>query len=146
MTGVRILRRVSPLILPLVVLFAACGVSYGDPPQGTEFFKSLTISGTRRAGEPLTAAVVYAQKNPTNLDIKCEIRQGKDLVKDIGTQQAPGLPFGGPKATPLAGNFSYDFALDKPGTYKAECFTPKDEDNFIIKTFTLAAASPSAGG
>lgn len=117
--------------------------------NGTEFFKSLTITGDLAAGAPLTAAVGYDQNNPVPVVIKCEIRQGKNLVKELGGELAPELPLGGPKATPFPGNFSFDFVMEQPGTYKAECFTPADEDNYILKTFTIGPAAtptPPPGG
>lgn len=127
-----------PLLLALsCAIFAGCGVRFSDPPEGTEFFKSLSVTGKLEAGSPLTATVEYAQHNPVFTDIRCEVRQGKALVKEIGTQRAPQHPAGGPEATPFAGTFTYDFVIDQPGAYRAECFTPADEDNFIIKTFRI---------
>jgi hypothetical protein len=132
--------RLRPLLLLTLscAIFAACGVKFSDPPDGTEFFKALTVTGNPQPGAPLTATVDYAQHNPVFTDVRCEIRQGKTLVGDIGTQRAPQHPAGGPEATPFPGTFSFDFVVVQPGTYKAECFTPGDEDNFIIKTFTIA--------
>ncbi len=115
-----------------------CGVSFSSAPDGTEFFKSLTVSGRMTAGAPLTAALTYEQNNPVATEIKCEVRQGKNLVKGIGSATAAFHPLGGPQATPFPGNFSFDFDIDKPGSYKLECFTPADEDNFILKNFKLA--------
>jgi hypothetical protein len=114
-----------------------CGVSFSSAPDGTEFFKSVTVSGELTAGAPLTAAVTYEQNNPVETTIKCEVRQGKNLVKEIGSAKAPLHPLGGPEATPFPGNFSFDFNVAEPGSYKLECFTPADEDNFIIKDFKL---------
>ncbi len=144
-------RVPSPLLfLALLCAFlTGCGVAFSDAPQGTEFFKSLNVSGELKAGSALTLAVGYQQKNPVETRIRCEIRQGKDLVKVVGENTAPADPRGGPKATPFPGTFSMDFKLDEPGTYKAECFTPADEDNFILKNFTLApndAPTARAGG
>lgn len=136
------LRPVAVLSL-LGVLIAGCGVSFSSPPDGTEFFKSLTISGELTAGSPLTAAVEYEQNNPVLTEIQCEIRQDKTLVKAIGSEKAALHPLGGPTATAFPGNFSLDFSLDQPGTYKAECFTPADQDNFILKTFTIRPAAKS---
>jgi len=42
------------------------------------------------------------------------------------------------EATPVLGNFSHRFrAPDKPGNYKLRCFTPADDNNHIIKAFTI---------
>jgi hypothetical protein len=58
----------------------------------------------------------------------------------------PQLPGGSPKATPFPGNVSFDFTVDAPGEYKAECYTPNDEDNVIIDVFTILgpAVTPAA--
>lgn len=124
-------------------------MDFSSSKQGTEFFKSLAVTGDPRAGSPLTAAVTYEQNNPVAVVLKCEIRRGKDLVSDLGSETVPPLAFGKPKATPFPGNFSFDFYVVEAGTYKAECFTPADEDNYIIKTFTVgpgATATQAPGG
>lgn len=133
--------RLIFLLTLSVALLSGCGVSFSSTPDGTEFFKSLKISGELTAGTPLTALVTYEQANPVLTEIHCEIRQGKERVKDLGSTTAALHPLGVPGATPFPGNFSLDFSLGQPGTYKAECFTPLDEDNFILKTFTIRPAS-----
>lgn len=127
-------------------LVLGCGVSFSSAPKGTEFFKALAVTGPLDAGKPLTVAVSYQQAYPVNTIIKCEIRQGKSLVKDLGAQTAPAHPTGNPKATPFPGNFSFDAVLDEPGEYKAECFTPADEDNFILKTFRVKPSVQATTG
>ncbi len=135
----------AALVLATLVL-AGCGVDFSNGEPGTEFFKSLKVNGTPTAGAPLTMVVTYAQNNPIDVAVKCELRQGKNLVKEVGSQTVPQLPGGGPKATPAAGTYSFDFTVDQPGAYKAECFTPADENNYIIREFTVrpGAASPGA--
>ena len=141
--------RALPLLLIATVFLAGCGVKFGSAPEGTEFFKSLMVTGDLTAGAPLTAAVSYEQNNPVSVIVKCEIRQGKNLVTELGGETVPLRPAGNREATPFPGNYSFDFSLDQPGTYKAECFTPADEDNFILRTFTIRPgrpATPSSGG
>jgi hypothetical protein len=128
----------------LVVLFAlscallaGCGVRFRDPQPGNEFFKSATVSGDLRAGATLTGAVTIAQRYSIEVPIACELRQGKQLVKPIGSEKIAALPGGTPKSTPVAAHYTYEFTVDKPGAYKFECFTPSDEDNFIIREFTV---------
>ena len=106
------------------------------------------MSGTTIAGSPLTLALTYEQNNPVAVAVKCELRQGKTIVKPIGEQTVPLLAGGGPKATPVAGNYSFDFVVDQPGSYRAECYTPADENNYIIREFTVrpAATPPASGG
>ena len=142
----------SPTILAALVLAAlvlsACGVSFSNGKPGTEFFKSLKISGTPTAGAPLTLVLAYAQNNPVDVVVKCELRQHSRLVQPVGTQTVPLLSSGGPKATPVAGSYSIDFTVEKPGTYDAECYTPADENNYIIRQFSVrpGASSAAPGG
>lgn len=136
----------AALLLATLVL-GGCGVDFSNGEPGTEFFKSLKVNGTPAAGAQLTMVVTYAQNNPVDVAVKCELRQGKNLVKEVGSQTVPQLVGGGPKVTPVAGTYSFDFTVDKPGTYKAECFTPADENNYIIREFTVRpGASPTAPG
>ncbi len=133
-----------PLLLVLAVLAAACGVGYGSTPDGNEFFKSAKVTGDFRAGMTLTGAVTYESNYSIEVQITCEIRRGKELVQSLSSERIPALPDGGPKATPFPGNFSYDFAVAEPGAYKFECYTTKDDDNYIIRDFTVRAAPDSA--
>jgi hypothetical protein len=125
-----------PLAL-VALVFSACGIAFGSAPEGNEFFKSIAVTGELRTGAPLTVAFGYSQNNPIAVTIKCEVRQKKELVKEVGVTDAPGLAFGGASATPFPGNYTFDFTLDAPGAYKLQCYTPADEDNFIEKEFTV---------
>jgi hypothetical protein len=137
----------AALLLATLVL-GGCGVDFSNGESGTEFFKSLKVTGTPTAGARLTLVFGYAQNNPVDVAVKCELRQGKTLVKEIATQTVAQLAGGGPKATPVAGTYAFDFIVDQPGAYKAECFTPADENNFIIHEFTVrpGALSTAPGG
>ena len=125
------------MLLVVALLLSGCGVEFGSAKPGTEFFKSLKVSGTTTAGSPLTLALTYEQNNPVAVNVKCELRQGTTLVKAIGEETVPLLAGGGPEATPVAGNYSFDFVVDRPGTYRAECYTPADENDYIIREFTV---------
>lgn len=129
-----------PLLLALAVVASACGVAFGSAPEGNEFFKSAKVTGDLRAGMTLTGAVTYESNYPVEVQITCEIRRGKDLVQSLAAENIPALPDGGPKATPFPGNYSYDFTVAEPGTYKFECYTTKDDDNYIIRDFTVRPA------
>lgn len=138
----------SPRLLLLVIaggLLAACGVRFSDASPGTEFFKSLTISGDMRAGAPLTAAVGIAQHYEIDVAIACQLRKGQTVLKEIGAEKVPLIPDGGPEATPVAVNYSFDFTVDAPGTYNVKCLTPSDENNFIIKQITIRPGTPASG-
>jgi hypothetical protein len=135
-----------PLILATLVL-GGCGISFSNGNSGKEFFTSLNVIGTPVTRSPLTMVVAYAQNNPIDVAVKCELRQGQNVVKEVGAETVPQLANGGPQATPVAGTYTFDFTVDEPGTYKAECYTPADENNYIIRQFTVRpGASPTPGG
>lgn len=139
---------------PLLLLFSCalltgCGVKLSDTPAGTEFFKSLSVSGDMRAGLPLTAAVGIAQHYEIDVAVTCQLRQSQTVLKEIGSEKVPLIPGGGPKATPVATNYSFDFTVDQPGAYNVKCVTPSDENNFIVKEFSVRAGAtptPPASG
>ncbi len=118
-------------------MLAGCGVRFRDPKPGNEFFKAATVSGDMRAGSTLTGSVMIAQKYAIEVAITCELRQGKTLVKPIGAEKIAAVPSGTPKSTPVAAHYSYEFTVEKAGAYKFECFTPADQDNFIIREFSV---------
>jgi hypothetical protein len=120
------------------VLLVGCGVRFRDPESGTEFFSAIEVSGVRQAQSPLTVLVSYEQFYPVDVDLACELRQGKSLVKELGRGTVPALADGSPEATPFVGSLAYDFTVDAPGSYKVECLTPKDEDNFISQDVTIS--------
>lgn len=124
------------LALSCAVL-AGCGVRFHDAEPGNEFFKSATVSGDLRAGSPLTGAITIAQRYDIAVQITCELRQGKQLIKSIGGDIVPALEGGTPKSTPVAAHYSYTFTADAAGAYKFECFTVSDQDNFIIREFSV---------
>jgi len=126
-----------PLLASASFLFAACGVKFSDPPEHNEFFRSLAVTGDTRAGTPLTAALSYQTTYTVPVQISCELRQGTTVVRVIGQSAIPAYPGGGPKATPVAGNFSYDFVVDDPGSYNIQCYSERDKDNFIKRAFTV---------
>jgi hypothetical protein len=128
------------LVCAFAPLLAACGVAFSDPPQGNEFFKSLTVMGNKRVGQPLTAVVTVKQSYAIAVPIRCELRQKKSLVKALGEETAPANPEGNPKATPIAATLSFNFTVDAPGDYGVECFTTADEDNYIAKALTIASS------
>jgi hypothetical protein len=132
--------RFLPLLAAASMLFTACGVKFSDPPSHNEFFQSLVITGAMRAGKPLTAAVAYQTTYNVPVKITCELRQGTTVIQPIGHDEIPAYLAGNPKATPVPGNFAYDFAVDDPGSYKLRCYTDLDKDNFITKAFTVRPA------
>ena len=132
--------RVPPFVLMLAlscVVLAGCGVRFRDPQPGNEFFKSATVSGDLRVGATLAGSVTIAQRYNVEVPITCELRQGKALVKPIGSEKIAALPNGTPKSTPAAAHYTYEFTVERAGAYKFECFTPSDQDNYIIREFSV---------
>lgn len=129
-----ILALVAPAVL------AACGVAFSPDDESNEFFQTLEVSGDRRAGQVLTAAVSYEQFYPVEVRMACELRDDTQLIKPIAEVIVMPLENGGPEATPFPGNFAFDFTVDEPGSYRVECLTPRDEDNYIIDEFSIGAA------
>lgn len=128
------------LALSCAVL-VGCGVRFRDPQPGNEFFKSATVSGEMRVGATLTGSVTIAQRYNVEVPITCELRQGKALVKPIGAEKIAALPNGTPKSTPVAAHYTYEFTVEQAGAYKFECFTTSDQDNFIIREFSVSGRS-----
>jgi hypothetical protein len=128
------------LLILASALCAGCGIAFGDGPEGNDFFTSLRITGDKSAGAPLTAAVSYETIYPAEIEILCELRQGSTSLRQIGRGVAPAvLPERTPDDDGVVGNFSVDFVVEEPGTYKVECYTPKDDDNYLLKEFTIRA-------
>lgn len=127
-------------------LAAACGVAFSSPPRNNTLFQSLQVTGKMNAGAPLTAALTYQQYLPVKIDVTCELRQHNKKVKEIGKETVPELPGGSPKQTPFPGNYSFDFTVDQPGSYTVKCYTTSDEDNTIVRSFTVgkAVGTPTA--
>ncbi len=121
----------------MCALLAGCGVAFGDATEGNDFFVSLRVSGEKTAGAPLTAAVAYETFYPEPIDIVCELRRGSESLRQIGGLQAPAVPGLTPDDDGVPGNYSIDFSVDEAGTYKVECYTSKEEANFIIEEFTV---------
>jgi hypothetical protein len=136
---VKHLAAVAALAL-LCALSAGCGIAFGDGPQANDFFVTLNVSGDKTVGAPLTAAVAYETIYPEPVEIVCELRQGHTTIRAIGRGEAPAVPNRTPDDDGVPGNFSFDFTVDKAGTYKIECYTSKDTANYIIEEFHVSGA------
>lgn len=133
------------LIAGSLTFLTACGVRFRSDERGTEFFKTMEITGEMRTGSTLTVLVGYDQYYPVEVEFACELRRSKQLIKFIGRDTVPALPGGGPEATPFPGSIAFDFVVDEPGRYRVECLTPRDEDNFIAEFITVEAAQADEG-
>jgi hypothetical protein len=122
------------------MMAGACGVAFSAPSRDHTLFQSLKVTGQMRTGASLAAHLTYQQYLPIDIDIRCELRQDKKLVKVIGQGTVSEDPGGSPKATPIPGSVSYNFTVDAPGDYHVTCYTPSDEDNTIVYGFTVHGA------
>jgi hypothetical protein len=133
---VRYVTLAAMTLLP--ALLAGCGIAFSRD-EGNEFFLSLDVTGQKVAGAPLTAAVAYHTFYPVSVEIVCELRQGSNLVGQIGDAEAPAIPGDlTPEDERVPGNFSFDFTVEEPGDFKIECYTRADDANFIVEEFTIA--------
>jgi hypothetical protein len=123
----------------MCALLAGCGIAFGGSDQGNDFFTSLRVSGNKTVGAPLTAAVAYETFYPSPVDIVCELRRGRETLRPIGTFQAPAVQGLTPDDDGVPGNYSLDFSVEAPGHYKIECYTVKEEANYIVEEFTVGA-------
>ena len=121
----------------LCALFAGCGIAFSDASEANDFFVSLRVTGEKRVGAPLTAAVAYETIYPDPAEIICELRRGSETIRAIGRAEAPAVPGLTPDDDGVPGNFSFDFTVDAPGTYKVECYTAKEVANYIIEEFNV---------
>jgi hypothetical protein len=120
------------------LLYTGCGIAFSDGPQGNDFFTSLRVTGDKRAGSPLTAAVTYETIYPAPIEILCELRQGSTTIREIGRNFTPAVtPGRHPDDDAVPGNFSIDFTVELPGSYKVECYTVLDDANYIIEEFSV---------
>lgn len=126
-------------MLLLAAIASACGVNF-TAEQGNDFFRKLDVTGEMVTGAPLTASVYLQQRYPISLVIRCEVLKDNERVTIFPQDIVPEHPAGGPTATPFTANYSYTFSVNEPGRYIIECFTTRDEDNFIGEAFNVRAA------
>lgn len=141
--SVSIPRSIAPRLAALFaasLIVAGCGIRFSDAPQGNDFFDSLDVTGDKRAGQTLTAAVALSQFYPVEVAVECELLDDSATLKPIGREVVPPLPDGSPDETPFAWNYSFDFTVDETGEYYVDCFTPLDEDNFIREVINISEA------
>lgn len=145
------MKRTITLALLALALLTGCGIEFRQSKVTDDFFTALDVTGDMRAGVPISLNVQYQQNYPQTVYITCELRQKKALVKVIGKAQTVPYKDGSPKVDPAPGNFVFDFSVDAPGTYRVECLTPDDEDNYIDDKIVIGPApeatpSPVLGG
>ena len=115
------------------------GVTYHE----TETFDRRPAAATwikQRERELAKPGVIDRVKTVDATLAKAIDRYTEESIKEIGRTTAPAFPNGNPDVTPMPGVFAFDFAVDEPGTFKVECYTPADEDNFVRDEIEISAA------
>ena len=100
MGSVRFARVLVGLCV-VAMMAGARGVAFSAPSRNHTLFQSLKVTGQMRTGGPLAAHLTYQQYLPIDIDVRCELRQDKKLVKVIGQGTVSEDPGGSPKAPPF---------------------------------------------
>jgi hypothetical protein len=122
----------------LCALFSGCGIAFSDGTEANDFFVKLDVSGNHTVGAPLTAAVAYETIYPEPIEIVCELRQGSETIRAIGRATVPGVQGRTPDGDGVPGNFSFDFSVEEAGSFKIECYTPREVSNYLIEEFSVS--------
>ena len=62
-----------------MLVFVACGIGFGDEPEGTELLKEITIEEPVISGQLVAVFLDYARQYPANVDVKCDLLSRDDL-------------------------------------------------------------------
>jgi hypothetical protein len=132
------------LVVLLLPLLTACGVSFSDTFDGTEMFKTISLAGERSANAQLTVVVTVTQTYPVPVELACYYESGDKLSDDeyrvafqerakrIGEVTLP------PYVPPLQRQpVSFDFSVPEPGNYFLACLTPAAPDNGLGLSFKI---------
>ena len=140
------------LLVLLLLALPACGVAFRSDFEGTEVFKSISLSGDRVAGSELTLNVEVAQPYPVPLLITCYYEDPDALTEDeknvafqerapvIGKTVLPAREGGDPQDKVEKQKLSFKFKVDQPGTYFVACLTPAAAENGYGLSFTVRGA------
>jgi hypothetical protein len=145
--------RALALAFPIVVatLFShACGVSFKDTFDGTEVFKSISLSGDRTPGSELTIHLQVADGYPVPLQVVCYMEDPNAVTDDQDKQtfNERASIIGRRVLEPQPGRKPGDKGLDRqtldfsfqappPGSYFLACLTPAAADNGLGLDFKI---------
>jgi hypothetical protein len=127
-------------------------VSFRSNFEGTEVFKSISLSGERVVGTELTLNVEVAQPYPVPLQITCYYEDPDALTDDekslafqerapvIGNTVLPARVGSDPQDKVEKQKLSFKFKVDQPGTYFVACLTPGAAENGYGLSFTVRGA------
>jgi hypothetical protein len=147
LTPASILRR--SVFLLLLLALPACGISFRSNFDGTEVFKSISLTGDRVVGSELTLNVEVAQPYPVPVKITCYYEDPEALTDDekmvafqerapvIGEIVLPPREDSDPQDKVEKQKLSFKFKVDQPGSYFAACLTPGAAENGYGLEFTI---------
>ena len=141
MTAPLILRRPSrsvrlAALAAAALLLAGCGISFSGE-NSSELFSELSIGGEAVVGAEMTLEVTHEQRYPLAVDISCFLIEPGRGRRLLGRDTLPADPDTSAEPTPVPGDSTFHFRVQRPGRYLALCNTPLDPENFISKGFRV---------
>ena len=138
----------------LGLALTACGVSFSETFDGTELFKSLSLTGDRTAGSELTVTVMVTQTYRVPVEVACFYEDPNNLSDDdyhvafqeraqrVGETVLPPATTTDRKSIERQ-PVSFTFSVRKPGDYFLACLTPAAPDNGLGVNFTIEKTGSS---
>jgi hypothetical protein len=134
-------KRSIPILLLLsaiAVLTLACGI--GTEEMRHEPLSKIVITGPRVVGQEMQLELELRQTYNVDVDVECDLKQGGELIQQIGYDTVPANPEGRPGEDPGFGSsLGFPFRVQKAGSYAVVCFTPADAENKLSSPLTVTA-------
>ena len=121
----------------IAVLALGCGI--GSEEEQHEPLSMMRITGTRVVGQDMRLELDYRQTYDVDVDVECDLRQGSEVIQQIGYDTVAANPGGRPDATPAVGTLTFPFRVEKAGSYLIVCFTTKDAENKLKAPLDVSA-------
>jgi len=129
-----------PILLFLGAIAAlALGCGIGSDRAYQEPLSKMRITGTRTVGQELRLELDYRQTYDVDVDVECDLKQGSEVIQQIGYGVVQANPGGHPDATPAVGTLVFPFRVEKAGSYLVVCFTTKDAENKLKTSLNVSA-------
>jgi hypothetical protein len=143
------------ILLALLLLLPACGVSFKDSFNGTELLKELDIEGDLFANRELVLVLQVNQAYTVPVKIACFYEDRENLTDDekkVAFQERATLigertlEAADPAAVDSPGDdvpretLRFTFSIPEAGKYFAACLTPASPENGIGIDFRLRPA------
>ena len=133
-------KQFIPILLFLGAIAAlALGCGIGSDTAYQEPLSKMRITGTRTVGQELRLELDYRQTYDVDVDVECDLKQGSEVIQQIGYGVVRANPGGRPDATPVVGTLTFPFRVEEAGSYLVVCFTTKDAENKLKAPLTVSA-------